>query len=177
MRISDPGLQELARFARVLSHPARLAILKYLAETRTCISGDISDSIPLSRSTVSQHLKELRDIGLIRGDIDGLKINYCLCGSSIKKFQAIMTEFFDALDCDNGEYSKMKILILCTGNSCRSQMAHGFLQSFDKRLIVRSAGTEPAKQVNQKAVKVMQEVGIDISHHTSWLLAEWHGIM
>ena len=60
----------------------------------------------------------------------------------------------------------MKILILCTGNSCRSQMSHGFLQSFDKNLQVFSAGTEPAKQVNQTAVKVMLEVGIDISQHT-----------
>jgi arsenate reductase (thioredoxin) len=59
----------------------------------------------------------------------------------------------------------MKILILCTGNSCRSQMAHGFLQSFDKNLIVCSAGTEPAKQVNPTAIKVMIEVGIDISYH------------
>ncbi len=60
----------------------------------------------------------------------------------------------------------MKILILCTGNSCRSQMAHGFLQSFDSNIEVFSAGTQPAKQVNAKAVQVMQEVGIDISHHT-----------
>lgn len=61
----------------------------------------------------------------------------------------------------------MKILILCTGNSCRSQMAHGFLQSFDKSLSVSSAGTEASGQLNQKAVEVMQEIGIDISHHTS----------
>lgn len=60
----------------------------------------------------------------------------------------------------------MKVLILCTGNSCRSQMAHGFLQSFDKNLQVFSAGTEPAKQINAKAVQVMLEIGIDISHHT-----------
>jgi arsenate reductase (thioredoxin) len=59
----------------------------------------------------------------------------------------------------------MKILILCTGNSCRSQMAHGFLQSFDNRMEVRSAGTQPASQVNLKAAKVMSEVGIDISNH------------
>ena len=59
----------------------------------------------------------------------------------------------------------MKILILCTGNSCRSQMAHGFLQSFDKNIEVHSAGTEPASQVNQTAVKVMSEVGVDISQH------------
>lgn len=59
----------------------------------------------------------------------------------------------------------MKILILCTGNSCRSQMAHGFLQSFDKRLEVFSGGTVPAAQVNAQAVAVMKEVGIDISTH------------
>ena len=59
----------------------------------------------------------------------------------------------------------MKILILCTGNSCRSQMAHGFLQSFSNNIDVYSAGTEPAKEVNQTAVKVMKEVGIDISQN------------
>jgi arsenate reductase len=72
----------------------------------------------------------------------------------------------------------MKILILCTGNSCRSQMAHGFLQSFGKDLQVFSAGTKPAGQVNPQAVKVMKEQGIDISHHkpenvTNYLLTEW----
>ena len=60
----------------------------------------------------------------------------------------------------------MKVLILCTGNSCRSQMAHGFLQSFDKSLEVHSAGTQPASQVNPLAVEVMNEVGIDLSTHT-----------
>lgn len=61
----------------------------------------------------------------------------------------------------------MKVLILCTGNSCRSQMAHGFLQSFDKNLYVRSAGTAASGKLNEKAVVVMKEIGIDISHHTS----------
>ncbi len=60
----------------------------------------------------------------------------------------------------------MNVLILCTGNSCRSQMAHGILQSFDETLEVCSAGTHPAKQVNSKAVSVMREIGIDISGHT-----------
>lgn len=67
----------------------------------------------------------------------------------------------------------MKVLILCTGNSCRSQMAHGFLQSFDEGLTVCSAGTEPAKQVNQKAVQVMKEAGVDISHHTPKLVDQY----
>jgi arsenate reductase (thioredoxin) len=59
----------------------------------------------------------------------------------------------------------MKVLILCTGNSCRSQMAHGFLQSFDNKIKVFSAGTQPASRVNEKAVAVMKDVGIDISKH------------
>jgi arsenate reductase len=61
----------------------------------------------------------------------------------------------------------MKILILCTGNSCRSQMAHGFLQSFDKNLTVRSAGTEASGKLNPNAVRAMKNIGIDISHHAS----------
>jgi arsenate reductase len=60
----------------------------------------------------------------------------------------------------------MKILILCTGNSCRSQMAQGFLLSFSSRLEVFSAGTYPASEVNPKAIKVMAEAGIDISGHS-----------
>ena len=72
----------------------------------------------------------------------------------------------------------MNILILCTGNSCRSQMAHGFLESFDKNLHVRSGGTEPAARINPKAVEVMADLGIDISHHTphhvdEYLDEEW----
>ncbi len=72
----------------------------------------------------------------------------------------------------------MRILILCTGNSCRSQMAHGFLQTMDPLLEVYSGGTEPAAQVNPKAVEVMREAGIDISSHrpthvNDYLDREW----
>jgi len=98
--VFDIELQELADFARVISHPARLAILKYLAETKSCISGDISDYLPLSRTTVSQHLKELRDSGLIHGEIDGLKINYCLCGGSIEEKLEKFDAFFSKIACE-----------------------------------------------------------------------------
>ena len=69
----------------------------------------------------------------------------------------------------------MKLLILCTGNSCRSQMAHGFLQSFDKSITVCSAGTEASGKLNQKAVQAMAEIGIDISHHTSDSVSKYLG--
>lgn len=92
--IFDEELQELAKFAKTISHPARLEILKYLAETKTCISGDISDNLPLSRTTVSQHLKELKDLGLIQGTVDGLKINYCLCSTTINDYMLKLESFF-----------------------------------------------------------------------------------
>jgi arsenate reductase len=76
----------------------------------------------------------------------------------------------------------MKILILCTGNSCRSQMAHGFLQSFDSNITVCSAGTEATGKLNQGAVEAMKEIGIDISQHTSdsvekYLDQEWDHVI
>lgn len=94
-------LQDIARFAKAVSHPARLAILKYLAESGTCISGDISNQLPLSRSTVSQHLNELKELGLIHGTIDGLKVNYCLCCSSIGDHLQKFENFFNPIKAVN----------------------------------------------------------------------------
>lgn len=93
----DKDLRELASFSRVISHPARLAILKYLAESKSCVSGDISDFIPLSRTTVSQHLKELRSSGLIQGDIEGTRINYCLNTSEIEKKYKKFKKYFSII--------------------------------------------------------------------------------
>ena len=67
----------------------------------------------------------------------------------------------------------MRILVLCTGNSCRSQMAHGFLQSFDSHIEVYSAGTSPAEHVHPIAISVMSEVGIDISHHIPKMVEQY----
>jgi DNA-binding transcriptional ArsR family regulator len=94
----DVRLQKLAQFAKVFSHPARLMILKYLAEKKVCISGDITDEIPLSRTTVSQHLRELKNVGLIQGKIDGLTVNYCLNPEAINELKASLDEFFNEMD-------------------------------------------------------------------------------
>lgn len=90
----EEGQQEIAALAKVLSHPARIAILQFLAATPTCISGDISDSLPLSRTTVSQHLKELKSAGLIKGEVEGLKIKYCLNKVGIEKLNQMFGSFF-----------------------------------------------------------------------------------
>lgn len=75
----------LADVAKALSHPARIRILKILTEMNVCMCGDIVDLLPLSQSTVSQHLKELKRVGLIHGDIDGPKVCYCVNNKNLQK--------------------------------------------------------------------------------------------
>lgn len=87
----------LARFAKAMSHPARVAILRLLAEKQSCICGDIVDELPLSQSTVSQHLKELKAAGLIKGDIEGTSVCYCMDIENIKKASAELLELFRIL--------------------------------------------------------------------------------
>ena len=93
--------EQLARFAKAMGHPARITILQFLASLDTCYFGDIHNELPIAKATVSQHLKELRDAGLIHGEIDGLKINYCVCASGIEKFMALFNSFFGPVK-DNG---------------------------------------------------------------------------
>ena len=69
---------KVARYARALGHPARIAILNILIKKQACICGDVVDELPLSQSTVSQHLKELKEAGLVKGDIEGTKVCYCV---------------------------------------------------------------------------------------------------
>jgi DNA-binding transcriptional ArsR family regulator len=81
---------EIANLAKALGHPARIAILQFLAEKKVCVCGDIVDELPLSQSTVSQHLKELKKVGLIKGDIDGPSVCYCLDNKAIAKAKKIL---------------------------------------------------------------------------------------
>jgi ArsR family transcriptional regulator, arsenate/arsenite/antimonite-responsive transcriptional repressor len=90
-------LQNSAELFKALGHPARLAILKYLAETKTCITGDFADELPLSRTTVSQHLKELKDAGLIIGTIEGAKTCYCLNPDKLKELKNLSENFFGGI--------------------------------------------------------------------------------
>ncbi len=90
----EAPLIEFAAFAKAVSHPARLAILKTLAEKQMCICGEIVEVLPLAQSTVSQHLKELKNIGLIRGEIEGVKSCYCLDWERLDYFfNLFQTEF------------------------------------------------------------------------------------
>ena len=96
----DPEIQGCAELFKALSHPARISILKYLAETKTCVTGDISDELPLGRSTVNQHLAELKNQGFIKGHIEGVNTKYCLMPDNIKRMRRISDEFFSQIDLD-----------------------------------------------------------------------------
>lgn len=80
----------LADFAKALAHPARIAILKTLAQRSTCVCGELVDVLPLAQATVSQHLKELKHAGLIKGEIDGAKSCYCI---NWPVFEGMIREF------------------------------------------------------------------------------------
>lgn len=85
---------ELATLAKALGHPARVAIIDYLLKVNACICGDIVNELPLAQATVSQHLRELKNAGLIKGDIDGNSICYCVDKKTFKKLR----KFFDSIN-------------------------------------------------------------------------------
>ena len=88
---------KIARYAKALSHPARIAIIKVLLKESSCICGDIVDQLPLSQSTVSLHLKELKEAGLIKGEISGAKVCYCLDHKEWELAKKYYNEFFNSI--------------------------------------------------------------------------------
>ena len=86
--------EQLARFAKALGHPARIAILHFLARQETCYFGDIHEELPIAKATVSQHLKELKDAGLIQGEVETPKVKYCINRENRKLASGLFQEFF-----------------------------------------------------------------------------------
>lgn len=87
--------KELARFAKALSHPTRIAILKHLEHQSCCFTGDLVDIFPLAQSTISQHLKELKNAGLIQGEVNPPKIKYCINKENWKIAKDLFQGFFE----------------------------------------------------------------------------------
>jgi ArsR family transcriptional regulator, arsenate/arsenite/antimonite-responsive transcriptional repressor len=86
--------EQLARFAKAMGHPARITILHYLASLDSCYFGDIHNELPIAKATVSQHLKELKDAGLIQGEIETPKVKYCINRENWLQAQAYFDTFF-----------------------------------------------------------------------------------
>lgn len=88
---------ELSDLAKALAHPARIRILNILFENNICMTGDIVDLLPLSQSTVSQHLGELKKVGLIKGEIEGPKTCYCLDSKTVESAKSDLTDLFNRI--------------------------------------------------------------------------------
>ena len=86
--------EELAKFAKALGHPTRIAILQYLHQSSCCFTGDLVDIFPLAQSTISQHLKELKNAGLIQGEVNPPRIRYCINQENWKIAQQLFADFF-----------------------------------------------------------------------------------
>lgn len=84
---------KLARYAKALSHPVRVYIMEFLAKQTCCYSGDLAETLPIARSTLSQHLKELKEAGFIQGSIESPKIRYCLEADSWNEAKKLFSEF------------------------------------------------------------------------------------
>ena len=95
----DTRLNRLADLAKALGHPARLRILQILAEAPGCICGDIVERLPLAQATVSQHLKELKQVGLIQGEISGPRTCYCLDSQTTAQARAAFKDLFSGIEC------------------------------------------------------------------------------
>lgn len=87
--------EQLARFAKAMGHPARITILQFLASLDSCYFGDIHNELPIAKATVSQHLKELKDAGLIQGEIETPKVKYCINKDNWEKAKAVFGLFFE----------------------------------------------------------------------------------
>lgn len=92
---------QLADYAKAFAHPARIAILQFLIRRNACVCGDIVDELPLSQSTVSQHLKELKRIGVVQGLIEGPSVCYCIDPATWQRVKATMSELFASFDLKN----------------------------------------------------------------------------
>lgn len=86
----DLADDELAQLAKAIGHPARVRILRILLRTQGCICGDLVEELPLAQSTVSQHLKVLKDAGLIRGEVDGPRVGYCVEPRALRRLRALV---------------------------------------------------------------------------------------
>ena len=94
--------ERMARFAKAMGHPARMAILQFLARQESCFFGDIHEELPIAKATVSQHLKELKDAGLIQGEIEAPKVKYCINRENWEIARRMFADFFGQPLCKKG---------------------------------------------------------------------------
>lgn len=151
---------ENARYFKALAHPARLQILKFLADSDSCITGDISDELPLGRTTVNQHIKELKQVGLIVGHTEGVTTKYCLNPNGVAKLKTMLSLFVDNLD--RQAYCCDEVLTTKKYNSM-------LLEIFEPALCCDSGVCGPAPDKSmfdlQHTLNVVKEAGCEVKRY------------
>ncbi|WP_333616691.1 metalloregulator ArsR/SmtB family transcription factor [Bacteroides pyogenes] len=99
-KLHTTNLEQIARFAKAMGHPTRIAILAFLAKQDSCFFGDIHEELPIAKATVSQHLKELKEAGLIQGEVEAPKVKYCINKDNWQVAKKMFADFF-AQPCNN----------------------------------------------------------------------------
>jgi len=159
--------RDVAALAKALANPARVKILRHLGRAEASTCGDLVRELGLAQATVSQHLKVLKAAGLLRGILSGSSTCYGLEPAALLPLHGWM----GALAAEPRGGRKLRVLFLCTGNSCRSQMAEGWARALrGDRIEAFSAGLVAHGQ-NARAIQVMAEAGVDISRQPSKTLA------
>lgn len=163
--------QNISAAAKLLSHPARVAIIEILHSRNTpLLSRDIASLLPLSRTTVFQHLTALKESSWISASVTGGQISYSVNRKNFHSGTQLLLSFLkEQQSIISSERSdlKEKILFLCTGNSCRSQMAEAFFNNYchSPHIIAVSAGTTPSEEIHPLAIKVMEEKNISLTNN------------
>ena len=98
--------EQIARYAKAMGHPARMAILEFLAKQNSCFFGDIYEELPIAKGTVSQHLKELKKVGLIQGEIEMPKVRYCINRENWENARKLFISFLENYKCENSSCCK-----------------------------------------------------------------------
>lgn len=110
--------EQIARFAKAMGHPARMAILSFLAKQESCFFGDIHEELPIAKATVSQHLKELKDAGLIQGEIETPKVRYCINKENWELARKLFAAFLEIVNVqehravDNSTFLRILFVVL-----------------------------------------------------------------
>jgi ArsR family transcriptional regulator len=108
---------DIAVLMKALAHPARIAIVEHLLKTNSCVCGDIVDKLPLAQATVSQHLKELKGAGIIRGEITGSSVCYCINDTTWKRFKGFLDVMFTKYERTKGTQAE-KQSASCSSDEC-----------------------------------------------------------
>ena len=154
-KLFETSQKRTAELMKALGHPARIAIVELLAKRRTCICGDITDELPLAQSTVSQHLKALKEAGIVQGTVEGRSTCYCLDPAVLSDLRGTLDVFFGDLDLSVRASN-------CLESAKINTLADLVSMPESELLKVRSFGKTSLREVKRKLTEMNLELGMEL---------------